>query len=186
MSRYVRWWSSEVFAFPSASCAGTLRQRAANVTHYLHSLPLLADAGKREDEHAREFLRRAYTPLENAAWQWTYGFGVTTMPAREMANFVSLQMYSSALFAKQHPAAQTPVRIGFAWAPKNTQHLSKKRFAKGNALILDRLATALHDAFTPGGLYPGRACGRGCRGCLCNVPGAQLNAGWFAFPRWKD
>jgi hypothetical protein len=183
MSRYVRFWSSEVFAFPSASCAGSLADRTENVSHYLNSLVLLAQDGGKDDDVARHYLSRAYSPLENAAWQWTFGFGITTIPAAEMARFVSLQVYSSALFAQHHPKIQTPVRLGFAWAP-NQQHLSKSTFARGNAQILDRMATALHDSITPGGIHPTRACGRDGRGCLCRYPAAALNPTWLSFPRW--
>jgi len=186
MSRYVRWWSSEVFAFPTASCAGSLKERTANVTHYLNALVLLAEAGKGKDAVASSFLRQAYSPLENAAWQWTFGFGITTIPAQEMARFVSLQAYATAAFAKRHAKLQMPVRIGFAWAPKNTNGVEKTRFVAGSKQILDQLSTALSSAFTPGGIFPARACGRGGRDCLCKAPGAELNPAWLKFPAWRN
>jgi hypothetical protein len=185
MSKYARFWSSEVFAFPSASCTGSLADRAANVTNYLNALVLLAEHGKEEDKVARDYLRRAYSPLENAAWQWTFGFGITTIPAEQMAKFVSLQVYSSAKFAQSRPKLQTPVRLGFAWAP-NPQHLAKGTFARGNELILERMSTALHDAITPDGIHPARACGRDGRDCLCKYAGAELNPTWMSFSRWND
>jgi hypothetical protein len=185
MSKYVSIWSSEVFAFPSASCTGSLAERAANVTDYLNALALLAEHEKGKGMMARNYLRRAYSPLENAAWQWTFGFGITTIPAEQMAKFVSLQVYSSAKFAQSHPELQTPVRLGFAWAP-NQQHLSKETFARGNELILERMSTALHDAITPDGLHPARACGRDGRDCICNYPGAELNPTWLSFARSND
>lgn len=186
MSRYVRYWSSEVFAFPTASCTGSLKERTANVANYLNALVLLAQAGKDKDAVASSFLEQAYSPLENAAWQWTFGFGITTIPAQEMARFVSLQAYASAAFAKKHPELQTPVRLGFAWAPKNTNGVEKKRFVAGSKRILDRLAAALQASFTPRGVFPARACGQGGKDCLCEVPGAQLNPAWLTFPAWED
>jgi hypothetical protein len=184
-TKYVSVWSSEVFAFPSASCTGSLAERAANVTDYLNALALLAEHEKGKGMMARNYLRRAYSPLENAAWQWTFGFGIPTIPAEQMAKFVSLQVYSSAKFAQSHPELQTPVRLGFAWAP-NQQHLSKETFARGNELILERMSTALHDAITPDGLHPARACGRDGRDCICNYPGAELNPTWLSFARSND
>jgi len=185
MTKYARWWSSEVFAFPSASCTGSLAKRTADVTNYLNSIVLLAEAGEDKAAIAHRFLQRAYVPLENAAWRWTFGFGVTTIPAEEMARFVSLQLYATAAFDKRHSALQTPVRLGFAWAPNNPDHFPTAAFARGNKVILGRLADALHDAFTPNGIDPGAACGRNGKACLCKYPGAQLNAGWLSFPHWR-
>jgi hypothetical protein len=71
-----------------------------------------------------------------------------------MARFVSLQAYASAVFAKRNPNLQTPVRIGFAWAPKNTDNLPKARFGAGSKQVLSRLSTALSAAFTPEGSSP--------------------------------
>ncbi len=78
-----------------------------------------------------------------------------------------------------------PVRIGFAWAPKNTNNLPKARFVAGSKQILDRLSTALGSAFTPHRIFPARACGRGGRDCLCKVSGAQLNQAWLSFSAWE-
>ena len=180
MSGRVRFWSSEVFAFPNASCTGSLAARTANVSRYLNALVLLVDKGG--SSTARDYLLRADSPLANAAWQWTFGFGVTTIPADQMAKFVSLQVYAHTKFIAKHRRLQKPVRFGFAWAP-NQQHLVGNTFSRGNARILDRLALALHDAITPDGIHPARACGRDGRECLCDVPGAQLNPTWLSFPR---
>jgi hypothetical protein len=184
MSRYVRFWSSEVFAFPTVSCAGALAERTRNVSDYVESPAQLAEAGGSRDAVARSFLRHAYTPLENAAWQWTFGFGLTTIPAAEMARFVSLETYATAAFAKRHPLLQTPVRLGFAWAPNNPNHIANSRFVGGTGVLADRMATAIRASVTPHGIFPARACGRGGIACKCKVAGATLNPAWRGFASW--
>jgi hypothetical protein len=174
-----------VFAFPNLSCAGSLAARTADVSDYLQALVRFAEVGGTRDRVARAFLRRAYTPLGNAAWQWTFGFGVTTIPAPEMARFVALQSYAVAAFAKRHPSLQTPVRLGFAWAPNNPNHIGTKRFVAGSGSLVDRVAQASSAIVTPRGVFPGRACGRGGVECKCKVQGAALNPAWGPFAVWK-
>jgi hypothetical protein len=95
----------------------------------VNEAPVTLPGDKEQQQAMIDFVRG--TPLENAAWQWAFGFGITTIPIQEMAKFVSLQAYTSAVFAKRNPNLQTLVRIGFAWAPKNTDNLPKAHFVAG-------------------------------------------------------
>jgi hypothetical protein len=188
MSRYVRSWSSEVYADPVASCppGSPFSRVARSVMAYLEHIPRLVDAGPGKAATARAFLERTYTPLANAAWQWNYGFGLTTIPAGQMQRFVALQTYGVAQFARTHPQAATPVRIGFGWAPKNTLGIEEGHFHDGNHRIADALARSISAAFTPNGIFPSRACGVGGRRCQCKVHGASLRQGWDTFVRpWR-
>ena len=183
MGKYVRSWSAEVYADPIASCpVGSPFLRDANsVAAYLEHIPQLVQAGSSKVAAARSYLEQAYTPLANAAWQWNYGFGITTIPVEQMQRFVSLQTYGIAAFAKAHPVLTKPVRIGFGWAPKNTTGLEAGRFHDGNHKVADALAKSIANAFRPDGIFPKRACGKDGRRCRCQVRGAKLNPGWLRF-----
>ena len=185
MNTYVSDWSQELYgdfrnyAVPGASLAA--RRDALNA--YLQHELLLAQAGPAEIASARAFLRAAYNPLANAAWQWDSAFGWTLISAEQMKDYVSAQVY-----ALRHAAAGAAVeRWGFAWAPRNGTAMTADAFAAQSGEILDRLAAAIRDSADGPGDDPGaRACGPQGQNvwCAASIDGAWFNDGWNGFRAW--
>jgi hypothetical protein len=144
MSAYVSDWSQEVYGdFRNYGVAGsTLPTRRDYLNDYLQHVLLLANAGPDTIAAARAYLQNSYTPLANAAWAWSAGYGWTAIPYDQMENYVSAQTYALRSFT----ATQAQDRMGFAWAPTNSLGLSSSDFTTQTGAILERLAAAIHDS----------------------------------------
>jgi hypothetical protein len=188
MSAYVSDWSQEAYGdFRNYGVPGSaLRTRRDELNDYLQHELVLANAGPSSVATARSYLRAAYTPLANAAWAFTTGYGWTSIPSDQMQNYVSAQVYALRSFSAAQ--AQSQDRWGFAWAPTNSLGLSSSDFTSQTGAILDRLAAAIHDSAQP--VAPGDpgfgACGPAGQNLWCNgqIAGATFNDAWRAFQVW--
>jgi hypothetical protein len=186
MSAYVSDWSQEVYGdFRNYGVAGsTLPTRRDYLNDFLQHVLVLANAGP--DTTARSYLQTAYTPLANAAWAYTSGYGWTSTAYDQMENYVSAQTYALRSFS----ATQTQNHMGFAWAPTNSLGLSGTDFTTQTGAILDRLAAAIHDsAQTVDPNDPGvGACGPLDQNLWCNgqIDGAWFNDAWKTFQVWSQ
>ena len=188
MNAYVSDWSQELYGdFRNYGIAGaSLGTRRDYLNDYLQHEIVLAGVGPDTIATARSYLQGAYTPLANAAWQWSSGFGWTVISFDQMENFVSAQTYALRYFSSTN--SQPGDRWGFAWAPKNATGLTTTDFTTQSAAIIDRLAAAIHDSAQP--LDPGDP-GAGACGplgqndwCAGGVSGAWFNDAWKSFTTW--
>src|SRR5207247_371394 len=186
MNAYVSDWAQEVYGdFRNYGVAGSdLPTRRDYLNNYLQHEVVLAGVGP--DATASSYLQSAYSPLANASWQWTSGFGWTSIPVDQMENYVSAQTYALRYFSGTN--AQSQDHWGFAWAPNNSTGLSSTDFTTQTGEILDRLAAAIHDSDQP--LDPGDpgigACGPLGQNVWCGgeIAGAWFNDGWKTFGIW--
>lgn len=190
LERPVRFLAQEVYGDPRAwAVPGTERNdRAGRLSDYAEHLARLAEAGPASVEPARQFLRRTYVPLLNAAWRWPSAFGWTMLDGDGMKRFVSAQAEANRLFAGQHPQLAPDGRVGFAWAPRNvTDPLPPADFTAQSSDLLDRLAAAIHDSYAEGGRSPVGACapGSGEDWCGYDLPGAAFTDAWSIFGSWS-
>ena len=188
VAAYVSDWSQEVYgdvrtwAVPGAS----LSIRRDYLNDYLQHKLVLANAGPATIDTARSYLRSAYSPLANAAWERAAGYGWTMVPAEQMANYVSTQVYALRYFSAT--TGQSQDHWGFAWAPNNASGMSAADFAVQTGRILDRLGSAVGDsdeAADPAD--PGHeACGPPGQNLQCggDLEGASLNEAWKSFRAW--
>jgi hypothetical protein len=188
MSAYVSDWSQEVYGdFRNYGVAGsTLPTRRDYLNDYLQHVLVFANAGPDTVATARSYLQTAYSPLANAAWAWSSGYGWTSIPYDQMENYVSAQTYALRAFSAANAQAQD--RWGFAWAPSNSAGLSSTDFTSQTGAILDRLAAAIHDSAQPVDPNdPGiGACGPLGQNLWCNgqIDGAWFNDAWKTFQVW--
>jgi Fibronectin type III domain len=188
MNAYVSDWSQEVYGdFRNYGVAGsTLPTRRGYLNDYLQHVLVLANAGPDTIATARSYLQAAYSPLANAAWQWTSGYGWTSIAYDQMENYVSAQTYALRSFSAANAQAQD--RWGFAWSPNNSTGLSSADFTTQTGVILDRLAAAIHDSAQPVDPNdPGiGACGPLGQNLWCNgqIDGAWFNDAWKTFQVW--
>jgi len=149
MNAYVSDWSQELFGdFRNYGVAGsTLPTRRDYLNDFLQHKIVLAGAGPDTSATARSYLQAAYSPLANAAWQWTSGFGWTSISADQMENYVSAQTYALRYFSGT--TGQTQDHWGFPWAPNNATGISSTDFTAQTGEVLDRLAAAIHDSAQP-------------------------------------
>ena len=190
MSTYVSDWTQEVYgdvrswAVPGAPLAA----RREALSDYLHHKLVLANVGPPTIETARSYLRSAYNPLANAAWERDTGYGWTMVSAEQMASYVSAQVHALRHFSAT--AGQAQDHWGFAWAPRNGTGMSSADFAARTNLILERLATAIRDsAQTPDPTDPGSAaCGPPGQNvsCVGDLEGATLAQQWRSFRTWTQ
>lgn len=188
MSRYVSDWSQELYgdirnyAVPDVPLAG----RRDFLNDYLQHQLVQARLGGNATAAARAFLNSAYSPLANAAWQWDFGFGWTMVPAEQMEDYVSAQVYALRHFSALDGQPQD--HWGFAWHPRNATGIAPADFTAQTNAILDRLATAIHDSAEPvDPSDPGiGACGPSGQNlwCSADLAGAWLNDGWKRFTYW--
>ena len=189
MNTYVSDWSQEVYGdFRNYGVAGSsLPTRRDYLNDYLEHEVVLADAGPATIAIARSFLRAAYSPLANAAWQYSSGFGYTLLPFDQMENYVSAQTYALRYFSGT--SGQSQDHWGFPWAPNNASGLSSTDFTTQTGAILDRLAAAIHDSAQP--LDPSDpgigACGPLGQNQWCGgqIDGAWFNDAWKTFQYWS-
>jgi hypothetical protein len=188
MSAYVSDWSQETYGdFRNYGVAGSsLPSRRDYLNDFLEHVLVLANAGPPTIASARSYLQSAYTPLANAAWAYTSGYGWTSVAYDQMENYVSAQTYALRSFG----SAQAQDRMGFAWAPTNTLGLSSTDFTAQTGAILTRLAAAIHDsAQTVDPSDPGvGACGPAGQNQWCNgeIAGAWFNGAWKTFAVWSQ
>ncbi|HJQ49308.1 MAG TPA: PASTA domain-containing protein [Gaiellaceae bacterium] len=188
MGAYVSDWSQEAYGdFRNYGVAGsTLPTRRDNLNDFLQHVLALANAGPDTIATASSYFESAYTPLANAAWAHTSGYGWTSIAYDQMENYVSAQVYAMRSFS----ARQAQDRLGFAWAPTNSLGLSSTDFTTQTGAILDRLAAAIHDsAQTVDPNDPGvGACGPLDQNLWCNgqIDGASFNDAWKTFQFWSQ
>ena len=190
MAAYVSDWSQEAYgdvrshAVPGVPTAA----RREFLNDYLQHKLVLSGAGPDEIDPARTFLREAYSPLANAAWQRDSGYGWTMVPPEQMAAYVSAQV--AALRYHSASAGQSRDHWGFAWAPRNAIGSSPADFAAQSGQVLDRLGAAIRDSGeivdpeSPGSA----ACGPPGQDLWCagDLPDARHNEGWRAFRGWTQ
>jgi len=190
MARYVSDWSQEVYGdVRSYAVPGIPREtRRDYLNDYLQHALLLANAGPAEIEPARTFLREAYSPLANAAWERESGYGWTMVPVELMQGYVSAQVYSLRHFSATN--AQARDHWGLAWAPRNRSGAAAAEFAARTGVLLDRLGAALRDSGSAG--VPedpgGGACGPPGQSAWCggDLPDARPTEAWKSFRAWSQ
>jgi hypothetical protein len=179
ISESVRFWAQEVYGDIRAwGVSGASRHdRTTHLAEYLMHGANLAEAVPADA--ARSFLRERYVALANAAWPWPagVGFGFTDVPAELMQSYVSEQVFAVRHFAGAHPQGAPSGRWGAAWAPRTGAPVA------GTALILERMASALHNAYEEGGGTQTGACGPpgDHNWCFGEWPDAAFVDGWAAF-----
>jgi hypothetical protein len=139
-------------------------------------------------EPARSYLREAYSPLANAAWEREAGYGWTMVSTEQMSSYVSSQVH--ALRFHSTTSGQPRDHWGFAWAPRNASGTSVEDFAARSGLVLDRLGVSIRDsAATVDPNDPGiGACGPAGQNlwCVGDVEGARVNEAWKNFRGWTQ
>jgi hypothetical protein len=187
VATYVSDWSQEVYgdvrswAIPGAP----VEVRREYLNDYLQHVLVVAGAGPAEIEVARSYLREAYSPLANAAWQRDTAYGWTMVPPEQMAAYVSAQV--DALRSHSAATGQARDHWGFAWAPRNASGTPAGEFAAQTASVLDRLAAAVRDSGDPE-ISGGGACGPAgqnlwCTGDLADARPAET---WRSFRAWSQ
>jgi hypothetical protein len=188
MAQYVADWSQEVYgdvrshAVPGE--AETVRREYLN--DYLQHALVLASVGPETIEPARAFLREAYSPLANAAWERDAAYGWTMVDVGQMSGYVSSQV--AAMRSYSASAGQTRDHWGFAWAPRNTTGMAAADFAARTGQLLDRVAVAIRDSGDLAEVEePGSAaCGADGALCAVDVVDAQHNEAWRGFRAWSQ
>jgi hypothetical protein len=184
LDKYVDFFAEEVYAGPLTwgVAHAPLATRVTYMNDYLFHMPTLAEAGPDSGEAARDFLRRTYVPLANAAWPHQ-GIGHTDLiSADTMSRFVSTEVYAIQHYADAHPDTAPEGKIGFGWAPNPADpHYSEN----GRDIVLTRLASALHAMAGQKNSQMG-PCGPSGKNVWCNgeVEGAFLNDAWKIFASW--
>jgi hypothetical protein len=186
MERYVAVWADEVYVDAESCCVAgaSITARAPRLNEYLQHRLTLAEAGPASAGAARRFLTDAYLPLGNAAWQWSFGFGDTSIGLVQMQRLVSDQVFAMRLFSASRTSREAQSRIGFAWAPRSATGRMTPGFALETERLLVRLSAAIHDSART--RSPAGACGAGgeSRWCDCDVAGAEFEDAWASFTRW--
>lgn len=186
---YADFFGHEVYASSlNWGVAGVpLARRAQYLNDYFHHMTILADAGPEGIAAARDFLRRTYVPLANAAWPHPMIGDTNLLSAEAMSQFISTQVYAVRHYANSHPHASPQGRIGFGWAP--IEEFDEHGYTpEGRDLIVARLASAIHEASEEGTnsqmgacLSPGEQFW--CVGDVVH-PKAELNDAWKTFMSW--
>jgi hypothetical protein len=190
MAAYVSDWSQEVYGdVRSYAVPGVpLSVRRDYLNDYLQHKLVLAGVGPTSIETARSYLRAAFSPLANAAWERESGYGWTMVPAEQMAAYVSAQIQALRFFSTT--SGQLQDHWGFAWAPRNATGTSAADFAAQTGLVLDRLAAAVRDSGqTLDPADPGSAaCGPPGQNvsCVGDLEGARLTEVWKSFRGWTQ
>ena len=105
---------------------------------------------------------------------------------KQMASFISEQVYAVRHYAGSHTQGAPVGRFGLAWAPRNTG-LPNAQFQSDTAMLLRRLASAVHESYANGGGSPMGACGPpgGHEWCGATVDGAAFSELWSPFSSWE-
>lgn len=181
LSDAVRFWAQEVYgdvrawAVPGASRNERTRHLADYLMHGENLAESLGDAAA----PARALLRRTYVPLGNLAWRWPTSFGWTDIDYTLMESYVSEQVFAVRHYAGANPQLAPEGRFGAAYAPRPSAPVD----AVGNGAILERLASALHEAYEEGGHSQTGACGPpgGHDWCAGELDGGAFVDGWESF-----
>jgi hypothetical protein len=190
MNTYVSDWSQEVYGdVRSYAVSGVpTAVRRDYLNDYLQHKLVLAGVGPPEIETSRSYLRTAFSPLANAAWERDTGYGWTMVSAEQMAGYVSAQVQALRFFGAT--SGQSRDHWGFAWAPRNASGIPAADFAGRTGLVLDRLAAAVRDSGqTPDPADPGSAaCGPPGQNlwCVGDLEGAGLTETWKSFRGWTQ
>jgi hypothetical protein len=190
MNTYASDWVQEAYGDVRSFAVPDVPQsvRRDYLNDYLQHKLVLADAGPPEIETARSYLRTAYSPLANAAWERDTGYGWTMVPSAQMAAYVSAQVHALRYFSAT--TGQARDHWGFAWAPRNAAGIPAADFAAQTGLVLDRLAAAVRDSGqTPDPADPGSAaCGPAGQNvnCVADLEGAALTEVWKSFRGWTQ
>jgi len=185
MNAYVSDWSQEVYGdvrgYAAPGAPATTRRDA--LVDYLWHSDLLASAGSTASGTAKAFFAASSSPLANAAWQWSSGFGWTDVSTELMQQYVSAQVY--ALRHQSVRTGQAADHWGFAWAPRNTAQQAFEVFQADTGVVLDRMAAAIRDSQSVVPEDPGvNACADG-RWCVGDLEGASVVTRWRAFRTWS-
>jgi hypothetical protein len=172
MSRDVSDWSQEVYGdIRRYAVPGADREaRRTALNEYLQHPASLAAAAPPSVGVSKTFVESRYSPLANAAWQWTSDFGYTNVPVDLMQDYVSAQVYA-ARFAGNS-------RFGFPWQPVNLAGLPPSEFTAQTNALLARLAAAIADSSE----FPEGACG--VDWCDRDLDGATFTTAWQTFETW--
>lgn len=189
MGKYVSDWSQETYGdIRNVQVPGeALSTRRDYLNDYLEHELVLANAGPDTIETARSYLRAAYSPLANAAWERSSGYGWTMVPAGQMASYVASQVYALRYFSATSGEPQD--HWGFAWAPRNASGYAAADFATQTNGILDRLGAAIRDSASTDTADPGSgACGPTGHNLYCvgDLAGAHFNDAWKSFRVWTQ
>jgi hypothetical protein len=190
MTSYVSDWSQEVYGDVRkyAVPAVPMSVRRDYLNDYLQHKLVLAGFGPPTIETARSYLRTAFSPLANAAWEQESGYGWTMVPAEQMAGYVSAQIHALRFFSTT--SRQPQDHWGFAWAPRNISGIPAGDFAAQTGLVLDRLAAAVRDSGqTLDPADPGSAaCGPTGQNVWCagDIEDAHLTEAWKSFRGWTQ
>jgi hypothetical protein len=190
MNTYVSDWTQEVYGDVRSFAVSGVPQsvRRDYLNDYLQHKLVLAGVGPPEIETSRSYLRTAFSPLANAAWQRDTGYGWTMVSPEQMAGYVSAQVHALRYFSATNGQAQD--HWGFAWAPRNASGTPAADFAAQTGLVLDRLAAAVRDSGqTPDPADPGSAaCGPPGQNlwCVADLEGASLAESWKSFRTWTQ
>jgi len=190
MATYVSDWSQEVYGdvrtYAVSGVPTSVRRDYLN--DYLQHKLVLASVGPPTIETSRSYLRAAFSPLANAAWQRESGYGWTMVSAEQMAAYVSAQVHALRFFSATNGQLQD--HWGFAWAPRNATGMASTDFAAQTGLVLDRLAAAIRDsgqvldAADPGSA----ACGPPGQNvwCVGDLEGGRPVEAWKSFRGWTQ
>jgi hypothetical protein len=192
MARDVSVWGQETYPnmrfWGNADTSRNARTR--NLSLFLQHPLLLAETGPEATKTARDFLEQTYVPLASAAWPYASGFGNTAFSDLEMKRFISEQAFAVKHFSQSRPHAAPDARFAMAWAP-NSQCGTElctpvSVLIERTAGILDRLASAIREAYEYGGGSQAGACGEpgDHTWCDADIPGAEFNLLWATFPDW--
>jgi hypothetical protein len=184
---YANFFAHEVYASSrNWGVAQPLATRARYLNDYFHHPMILAENGPPAAEAARNFFRRTYVPLANAAWPHPLIGETHVLSAQAMSQFISTQVYALRHYSNSHPQTGPQGRIGFGWAP--IEEFGQHGYTTaGRNLIRERLASAIHEASEEGTNSQMGACGPPGNHVWCGVVEVQdafLNDAWTTFASW--
>jgi hypothetical protein len=190
MATYVSDWAQEVYGdVRSYAVPGVpAPDRRDYLNDYLQHGAVLAGAGPTTIETARTYLRDAFSPLANAAWERPSGYGWTMVSADQMAAYVSAQVDALRHFSAT--SGQARDHWGFAWAPKNTTGMPASQFTAQTDSVVRRLAAAIRDSdgTVDSAESGGGACGPSGENVWCfgDLEGARPAEAWKVFRSWAQ
>jgi hypothetical protein len=177
---YARWWAQEVYADPTYTCVPdtTVAEVSNSLNEFVEHVAWHAEVGPSSANTAQSYFGRAYTPLMNAVWMASSGYGDTDVPLDTMEKFVSHEVYAARAWSEDHNHPDG--RLGFAWAREDGV------VDADLAVLAARLASSIHYAYDEGGGLAAGACSPSgaYTWCSCEVSGASFNDAWDTFGSW--
>jgi len=186
MSRYVRFFSQEVYGTATnwAVAGASPQERFQPLADWVEHVAILTSRAPAAIDAVRSYIAGANAPTANAAWPRPgFGWPPATNPAPSdiAAAYVSAQIW--ALRSQQAPR---PSQMwGFAWNPANVSPAIPDIVAK-SAVILERLAAAIHDTDAPTAEPGVAACGPELAWCAGDLDGSTFNLAWHVFNTWTQ